>query len=153
MTVLTPTGERASVGTGGDRGAVLAVLPLHDVDVAVLRYAALVAAVDGRPLRVLVLRPRSGFSTDAALVAARRRLRRRVHALATGYGGGLLEVDALDVSRRTLRDPQALGAAVAGAARARQVATVVVPESLGLAAPVTVPGASVVTVHSRPGGR
>lgn len=147
MATLTHTENGTE--TGGERSIVLAVLPMDDTDLNVLRYAAMVAAVDARQLRVMVLRTRLGLTTDASLVAARRRIRNEVRRLVGEFGGDAVQVDELVVSRRTRRDSEALWAEVVHAARLRQAAAVVVPPELGDGAPRTVPGITVVTVLGR----
>lgn len=148
MATMTRSAQRT--GTGGKRPVVLAVLTPPDHGALVLRYAALVAAVDDCELRVLVLRPRLGFTTDAALVAARRGVRRQVLAI-VGDLDADLTVEELVVSRRTWRDQGLLWSDLIRAGRDREARALVVPPGLGQGAPREVPGITVISVL-RPAG-
>ncbi len=120
---------------GGDRGAVLAVLDgASQLDAshaqAVLAYAQMVSVVDGRPLRVLLVRPRLGFSTDAPVVAARRQRRRQVMAWLSTRSQTHVEIDELSVPRRISQRPADLWDRVLVAARERAAACVIVSEQM-----------------------
>ncbi len=136
--------------TGGDRRVVVAVVTPPDHGVQVLRYAALVASIDACDLRVVVLRPRLGFRTEAALVAARRSTRRQVLALIGDFDADLI-VEELVVNRRTWRDHRSLWSHLVLVGRSRRARALVVPFALGSRAPQQVPGLTVVSVFDRPG--
>lgn len=155
------TGHEASAG--GDRGPVLAVLDgASQLDAAhahtVLAYAQMVSVVEGRPLRVLLVRPRLGFTTDAAVVAARRRRRRQVMAWLSTRSQAQVEIDELTVPRRISQRPADLWDLALVAARERAAACVVVSEQMPTthASDRTVTPAhttpTVITVLARAGG-
>lgn len=106
MTLLAPTPVPASHRPGpsgrADRRQVLALVDIDAPCEPVLRRATAAAAVLGAPLRVVVLHPRLGFTTDPA-VAARivRRLdaeHREVEALATSVARNR-GLDGVEIAR------------------------------------------------------
>jgi len=125
---------------------------------AVLAYAQMVSVVEGRPLSVLLVRPRLGFSTDAPVVAARRRRRRQVMAWLSIRSQVHVEIAELTVPRRISQRPADLWDRVLVAARERAAACVVVSEQLPTTngSDRTVPPAdtapTVITVLTRAGG-
>ncbi len=150
--------------TGGDRGVVLAVLDgasqLEPGQAqAVLAYAQMVSVVDGRPLRVLLVRPRLGFSADAPVVAARRRRRRQVLAWLSSRSHAHVEVEELSVPRRVAQRPAELWDRVLLAARARGAGSVVISQQMSAAGqvptaahglqPATTSAPTVITVLAR----
>ncbi len=133
-----PTIGHEHLTCGGDRGAVLAVLDGASQlgpgqAQAVLAYAQMVSVVQGRPFQVLLVRPRLGFSTDAAVVAARRHRRRQVLAWLSSRSHNHVEIDELSVPRRVAQDPAELWERVLLAARARGASCVVVSQHMSIA--------------------
>lgn len=119
MTLLAPrhpgTRTRPDARTP-DQAGQQSVVALVDVAFPVepqLRQAVRLAAARGRALAVVVLHPRPGFSTDAAIVARQTRRLQAERAAVTGIVRRLLEgrqmpfyVELVPYARRPHRSPE-----------------------------------------------